>query len=411
MFPGARKYLFIALLALTLTSCQGQRIRSLVTGKVDTEANPIILWFEQEPMVDATTIITRPSGLIEVQDIKRFVRLYFPRNYEELREYDVIILHSPEMFHLTREQDRWMHDAIVEGTGALAAPAGLSDHEDIQQAWINSQVYLALPNDLSAVLASGGRAGERSFHLEVNRDFPEPILTTFIPLGIEEFLGRAAHRIIGKQGASTIAWAVGDTVGRIPYMITWDYAEGRGMTIGDSLQLTFWSDYASISNPGYETTQNPYGLDILMNMVLYLADRNLPSDVLVVHNMRAQFIEYRIKISLLSSLADFAEKFGADSSRMGALMSPIAEKFRQAQEKYLGQEFETAGNLMNSVFEDISGAEKEVVKIKENVLFWVYVVEWSAVTSTLMISGFVIWTVMVRRKLYRQVGTTQLERR
>jgi hypothetical protein len=148
-----------------------------------------------------------------------------------------------------------------------------------------------------------------------------------------------------------------------------------------------------------------------MNMVLYLSDGNLPSDVLVVHNMRAQFIEYQIKMSLLASLADFAEKFGADSSRMGALISPIADKYRQAQDKYLGQEFETAGNLMNSVFEDILGAEKEVVKIKENVLMWVYVVEWSTVTSTMMISGFVIWTVMVRRKLYRQVGTTQLERR
>jgi hypothetical protein len=381
-----------------------------VTGKVDSEANPIIMWFEQEPMVDATTVITRPSGLIEVQDIKRFVRLYFPRNYEEVREYDVIILHSPEMFHLTREQDRWMHDAIQEGSGALAAPAGLSDHGDIQHAWINSNVYKALPNDFAAVLASGGRAGQRSFHIEVNRDFSEPILTTFIPLGIEKFMGRAAHRIIGKQGTSTIAWAIGNSVGKIPYMITWDYAEGRGMTIGDSLQLTFWSDYASLNNPAYETTQNPYGLDILMNMVLYLTDGNLPSDVLVVHNMRAQFIEYRIKMSLLASLADFAEKFGADSSRMGELMSPISDKFRQAEETYLEQDFETAGNLMNEIFEEISDAENQVVKIKENVLIWVYVVEWLTVTSTLMISSYVIWTVMVRRKLYKQVGTTQLER-
>jgi hypothetical protein len=410
MFSYTRKFLLITFIILSLASCQGKRIRALVTGKVDAEANPIMMWFEQEPMVDATTIITRPSGLIEVRDIKRFIRLYFPRSYEELREYDVIILHSPEMFHLTREQDRWMHDAIVEGTGALAAPAGLSDHGDIQQAWINSNVYRAMPNDLAAVLASGGRAGQRFFHLEVNREFPEPILTTFIPLGIEKFPGRAAHRIIGKQGTATVAWAIGDSLGKIPYMITWDYAEGRGMTIGDSLQLTFWSDIASISNPGYGATQNPYGLDILMNMVLYLTDGNLPSDVLVVHNMRSQFIEYRIKMSLLASLADFAEKFGADSGRMGELMSPISDKYRQAKESYLGQDFETAGNLMNSIFEEISEAEDQVVKIKESVLIWVYIVEWLTVTSTLMISSFVIWTIMVRRKLYREVGTTQLER-
>jgi hypothetical protein len=405
-----REFLLITFIALSLTSCQGQKIRALVTGKVDAEVNPIIMWFEQEPMVDATIIITRPSGLIEVRDIKRFVRLYFPRSYQKVREHDVIILHSPEMFHLTAEQDGWMHDAVQEGAGALEAPAGLSDHGDIQHAWINSKVYRALPNDLAAVLASGGRAGQRSFHLEVNRDFPEPILTTFLPLGIEKFRGRCAHRIICKQGTRTIAWALGESFGKIPYMITWDYAEGRGMTIGDALQLTFWSDYASIKNPGYETTQNPYGLDILMNMVLYLTDGNLPSDVLVVHNMRAQFIEYRIKMSLLASLADFAEKFGADGSRMGKLMSPISDKYRQAKESYLGQDFETAGDLMNSIFEEISEAENQVVKMKDEVLLWVYVVEWLTVTSTLMISGFIIWTVMVRRRLYRQVGTTQLER-
>ena len=105
-----------------------------------------------------------------------------------------------------------------------------------------------------------------------------------------------------------------------------------------------------------------------------------------------------------------AEKFGADSGRMGELMSPISDKYRQAKESYLGQDFEAAGNLMNEIFEEISEAENQVVKIKENVLIWVYVVEWLTVTSTLMISGSVIWTVMVRRKLYREVGTTQLER-
>ena len=64
----------------------------MLTGKVDEEANPIMKWFEQEPMVDATTVITRPSGLIQGRDIKRFIRLYFPRNYEEVRDYDVIIV-------------------------------------------------------------------------------------------------------------------------------------------------------------------------------------------------------------------------------------------------------------------------------------------------------------------------------
>jgi hypothetical protein len=271
-------------------------------------------------------------------------------------------------------------------------------------------VYRALPNNFVAVLASGGRAGQRHFQVEVNRDFPEPVLTPFIPLGIEKFPGRAANRIVGRDGARTLAWAIGEYMDKIPYMITWDYDRGRGMTLGDSLHLTFWSDYISLRNPAYETSQNPYSLDILMNMVLYLTGRNLPTDVLVVHKMRTQFVEYRIKISLLTSLTDFVEKFGADSSQMGGIVSPIVDEFRQAEERYLNQDFEACEQIMNSIFDEISQAEKKVVKIKESVLMWVYAVEWLTVTGTLMISSFILWTFMIRRRLYRQVGTTQLER-
>jgi len=78
----------------------------LLTGQVDAETNPLIKWFEQEPSVDATAVITRPSGLITVEEIKGFVRLYFPRTYQQVRFYDLIILHSPEMYHLTQEHKR-----------------------------------------------------------------------------------------------------------------------------------------------------------------------------------------------------------------------------------------------------------------------------------------------------------------
>jgi len=405
------EFLLALLVICLLCTCQGQKIRALVTGQVDSEKNPLIKWFEQEPSVDATAVITRPSGLIETRDIRRFIRLYFPRSYEEIRGYDFIILHSPEMYHLTREQDAWMHDAIEEGAGALAAPAGFSDHIDIQQAWINSVVQAALPNDFAAVLASGGRRGQTPFHIEVNPDFPDPVLTPFVPLGIETFPGAGGNMIIGRQGSGILAWQIGQALGRVPYMIAWDYGDGRGMTLGDSLHLTFWSDYISIANPNYESSRNPYSLDILMNMVLYLTKRDLPADVLVVHRMRSQFVQYRVKMSLLVSLTEFAQKFGADSGQMGRILSPIVDMAEQAEESYLSQDFEGCQELMDSVFSELSRAELEVVEIKERVLMWIYLSEGLVITGTFMISGFLLWTVMIRRKLYRQVETTQLQRK
>jgi len=409
--PRARRALLIFIfVCFIIPLCQGQKIKVLLTGQVDVQTNPLIMWFSQEPSVDATAVPTRSNDLVLVKDIKRFVRLYFPRTYDRLKEYEFIILHSPEMFHLTGEQDRWMHDAIQEGAGALAAPAGLSDHGDIQHAWINSIVYQALPNDFSAVLASGGRRGQTPFHIEVNRNFPEPVLTPFVPLGIEEFPGAGGNMIIGKEGSSTLAWQIGEALGRVPYMIAWDYGEGRGMTLGDSLHLTFWSDYISLRNPAYEATQNPYGLDILMNMVLYLTGRRVPEDVLAVHKIRSLFIEYRIKMSLLISLSDFAQKFGADSGQLADILHPLDERGEEAEDRYLEQNFEECEEILNSLFEDITRAETRFVKIKEMALLWVYAVEWLVTMATAMLSGFVLWTVMIRRKLYREVGTTQLER-
>ena len=398
----------MAVLVCLLATCQGQKIKVLLTGQVDAEKNPLIKWFEQEPAVDATAVITRPSGLITDDQIRRFIRLYFPRSYQQVREYDLIILHSPEIYHLTQEQDKWMHDSILEGAGGLAAPAGFSDHVDIQQAWVNSISQRAFPNDFAAVLASGGRRGQTPFHIEVNRDFPEPVLTPFIPLGIETFPGAGGNMIIGRDGSRILAWQIGQALGRVPYMIAWEYGEGRGMTLGDSLHLTFWSDYISLSNSAYEATQNPYGLDILMNMVLYLTNREVPAEVLVAHKMRAQLVEYRIKLSLLVSLADYAERFGADSSQMANLVSPVIEKAEQAEERYLNQDFERCEEIMNSVFDELSQAESQILKIKDRVLMWVFAVEWLVVTATVMAFGFVVWTLMIRRQLYREVGITQL---
>ena len=47
-------------------------------------------------------------------------------------------------------------------------------------------------------------------------------------------------------------------------------------------------------------------------------------------------------------------------------------------------------------------------RIKERTLLWVYVVEWLSVTGVSLFSGLIVWTLMVRRRLYREVGETRL---
>ena len=50
----------------------------------------------------------------------------------------------------------------------------------------------------------------------------------------------------------------------------------------------------------------------------------------------------------------------------------------------------------------------EAMKLKDRALFWIYLIEWIAVTGASLLAGFAIWTFMVRRRLYREITTTRL---
>ncbi len=52
--------------------------------------------------------------------------------------------------------------------------------------------------------------------------------------------------------------------------------------------------------------------------------------------------------------------------------------------------------------------EGESVRIRRRALMWIYLTEWLVVTGTAMFCGFVLWTLMVKRRLYREIETTKL---
>jgi hypothetical protein len=305
------------------------------------------------------------------------------------------------MYHFGINQVRWMHDAVGEGSGCLSTPSCMSVHPDIHDAWVGSILSQVVPNDCTSVLNAGGPLGQNYFQIRVNREFPEPVLTPFIPLGIENFVGYKAYRIIPRQGASTLAWNVGSFEMEVPYMATWTFKEGRAMTLGDSFGLQFWSEYAH----GY--TQNMYGLDILMNMVLYLTKRTVPDEVLILHQIRLLFVKFRTNMDLLMTVADFAREFGANDRGIELVMADLEEGYSEARELYLSDQFDESRYLMNSILADLGEAEGAIMRLKNRAMFWIYLVEWLVITATFMISSTVIWTVMVNRRLYRAVKTTR----
>jgi hypothetical protein len=56
----------------------------------------------------------------------------------------------------------------------------------------------------------------------------------------------------------------------------------------------------------------------------------------------------------------------------------------------------------------VTEISNEAIRLKDQALLWVYVIEWLSVTGMGLLSGLVAWTLMIRRKLYRQVEATRL---
>jgi hypothetical protein len=47
--------------------------------------------------------------------------------------------------------------------------------------------------------------------------------------------------------------------------------------------------------------------------------------------------------------------------------------------------------------------------VKNRALLWVYMIDWLVTSAALFISGYVLWTLMVRRRLYREAKGTRFD--
>ncbi len=394
-------------LALSAQACSAQKIRVLLTGQIDQSVNPLQVWFKAEPLVDYLAVPSRDLRGILGGDkaMSRFIRIYFPRSYQDLSSYEFILLNSPVTSLFSKTQLDWMYRAIVDGSGGLNTASIMSQFPDVYGGWVESVLQEAFPNDAPLVVQKFGGATSKTkaFHIVVNRDFPVPVLTPFIPLGVERFLGEDSRFIILRPGASALAYQVGNFPGYrdVPYIAVWEYGKGRTMTTGDAFGHTFWSSYRGTSS------DNIYALDILMNLIFYATHRKVAEDVQAFHMARSYFMEFRTRMAVLLGLKDFVEKFGARTRSVDEMVARLEELNREAGDRYVQQDFEGCEQVMKEAFDLFKETEVATVKLKQRALMWVYLVEWLATTSVLLFSGFLLWSLMVRRQLYRGVGYTR----
>jgi len=171
---------------------------------------------------------------------------------------------------------------------------------------------------------------------------------------------------------------------------------------------TTWS-HAERTTEYWNWINNPYGPDMLMAEIIFSAGRRLPDDVVLVHNLRSKFWEYAASGSITMSFLEFIDTFGADTSTISTKMARAYKRTQEAKELYLNQDYSASLSAMEEALDQMEKLTTEALKLRDRALMWIHLIEWLAVTGVFLLSGFGVWTLMIRKSLYREVATTRMQ--
>jgi len=381
-----------------------QHIRVLAIGQVLPNVCPLARWFDADPLVDYTLVATdlewRGSGL----DVKRYVRLYFPKTRKALIEdFDFFVFPDGNIDPFTPRQIADMKYAMENGLGSFLTTGGdlSSPSGSAYPGWKNSVLEGILPIELNSKMKQ-----DRSLYgIRVVKDDP-PVLSMLVPVGIEKVRGWDAFTYLTRRSGATV-WAKLVAPSLPPgisgdWLVSWRVGPRGGVfwVAADDLDTSWWS-------PVMHPCKNEYAMDVFMNILIYSTGRPLPPDIAIVHRLRQFYWQYDQRKVVLLSLVDFIDGFGANTLPLEREIDDMNHLKGQSSEAYLNQRYEEASAIMAKVFERIGRLEEDAMRLKDRALLWVYVTEWSAVTGTLFISGLVLYSLLVKRRLYREVRVTR----
>ena len=108
-------------------------------------------------------------------------------------------------------------------------------------------------------------------------------------------------------------------------MVTWELPGGtRVFALTSEIHKLSWYGQAW-----------KYDYDFGSNLMIYLDKRPVPQGVDLVHLARTTMLQIQKRRSLLISLIDFSEFFGADTRKVLSMLSQVDTQIAQANHKYL----------------------------------------------------------------------------
>jgi hypothetical protein len=379
--------------------------------------SPLDTWFEADPLVDYVLVPTEMdfAGSLPVTNQKevvdawrRFIRTYFPKTRKTLVEdFHFFVFPDGRLDFFTAKQIADMKFAIENGVGSFVTMGGGMANPNVgwTPAWVSSSMSDTFPIILTDKMRQDATSG---FSIEVIKDDP-PLLSMFVPLGIEGIIGSFAFTVLYPQPGST-TWAKLISRGsRLPsdapgaWLVSWRFGPNGGVSwvVADDLDSTWWSDV-------HYKSQNEYAGDVFFNILLYSTGRSLPENIFIIHDLRGRYLHYNRERGFLTSLLDFIDRFGANTRNVETRMGEIDLLNEESSDAYRASDFERALTLIDDAFDRLVSLSTDAMKLKETALFWVYITEWLVVTGTLLLSGSAVYSLMIRRKAYREVSVTRL---
>ncbi len=376
----------VASLPLALAQSKADWISAFVMGHSQwIWYNPFRILCMRDP-VFRYAIYPLPPFISESEK-EKLDRVYYPRTRDLLiHGYDLMVFHDIRT-PFTPRQVFDLDYAFREA--GMTAMCGLCLGWDY--AWQPTILADVLPVSEHGSVSPFFRGYWVKFRTE--RD---PVFLPFVGLGLEKVVGDQYCTMTAKQGATI--W--GDVKPyEIPWMVSWrPGGSNAGMQWLVSHTFEGW----------WAEENNPHALDVATNMVFYSLGRPLIADIQARREARRLFTNIQTQKSIILSMMEWAENFGANVASVTDRLKDVERETVTARQHYLEQDYLPTISFLDSLSGVVREIAAEAVRLKDEALFWVYTLEWLVVTATGLLAGGTIWSLMVKKKMYRVTDTTRL---
>lgn len=354
--------------------------------------------FVRDPITEVTPVIA--SGFnFPTNVIRRYMRLYMPRKAQMLFDrYDVIIISDAARRFFTDKQLNWFKDGVIDHGMALIMIGGFEAFGGNigLGSWGPTPIQDVLP-----VTCLPDKWEDKAGKLEPV-EWENPLIRSLPFKDIGAYgIFYGCNIVAEKPGSSTLAdYRVVGSAKKHPLLSYWE--------LGNGSSFAMTADWTPAG--GVDFLRWQYYGDYSLNVITYVIGGKLPDDPALVYQARQLMANYRNIRQTMDSLIEFASKFGANMVPAEKMIGEAEEAKAAAERSYIAADIDSSIEGLRTAIEILESASEKAYKLKDEALFWVYLTEWLVVASTGMICGFILWTVMVRRRMYHEIGQTRLAR-